>query len=149
MTIIGVSGAGSCDEQVAAIARQVGELIAQKGAAVVCGGLGGVMEAAAAGACAYGGLTIGLLPGGNRRDANPHIKIPIVTDLGHARNAVLAQTAQGLVAVAGEYGTLSEISMALKLGKPVVALGKWGALEGVQSANSPEEAVETVFAQID
>lgn len=148
MTIIGVAGAGSCDEQVAAIARRVGQLIAEKGAVLVCGGLGGVMEAAAAGASEKGGHTIGLLPGSSRHEANPYIKIPIVTGLGHARNAVLAQTAQGLVAVDGEYGTLSEISMALKMGKPVVALGKWGALEGVQSANTPEEAVETVFAQI-
>jgi len=88
MTIIGVIGAGSCSDEQAALAGKVGELVAARGAALVCGGLGGVMQAAARGAAARGGLTIGILPGSRRDEANPDIAVPIVTDLGHARNAL-------------------------------------------------------------
>ncbi len=148
LTVIGVIGSGSCDEGVSEQAHKVGELIAERGAALVCGGLGGVMEAAARGACGKGGFTIGILPGSSRRDANPYIKLPVVTDMGHARNVVLAHTAQALIAVAGEYGTLSEISIALKLGKPVASLGRWSGIDGVIRVETPEEAVESIFARI-
>ncbi|MBI4828490.1 MAG: TIGR00725 family protein [Nitrospinae bacterium] len=145
LTIIGVIGGGSCSTAEAALASRVGELIAGRGAALVCGGLGGVMEAAARGAAGNGGLTIGIMPGSRREEANPGIAIPIVTDLGHARNALIVHTAQALIAVAGEYGTLSEIAIALKLGKTVVTLGGWTDIRGVIAASSPEEAVEKAF----
>ncbi|MDH5509857.1 MAG: TIGR00725 family protein, partial [Nitrospinota bacterium] len=120
MTVIGVVGAGSCDEKIDRLAHRVGELIAKRGAAMVCGGLGGVMEAASRGAAENGGVTIGVLPGGGREDANPYINLPLVTDMGHARNVIIAHTAQALIAISGGYGSLSEISIGLKLGKPVI-----------------------------
>ncbi len=143
--IIGVIGAGACAADVSCVAQKVGELIAGRGAMLVCGGLGGVMESAAKGASGNGGVTIGILPGDNRDDCNEYISIPIVTDMGHARNVIIAQTADGLIAIEGERGTLSEIAISLKLGKPVVSIGKWSRMEGVIAAQTAEEAVEKVF----
>jgi len=145
MTVIGVIGAGSCDEKTARLAQRVGGLIAERGAVLVCGGLGGVMEAASQGAAENGGVTIGVLPGGDREEANPYIKIPLVTDMGHARNVIIAHTAQALIAISGGYGSLSEISIGLKLGKPVISLASWGQIEGVIKVETPEEAVEAAF----
>jgi uncharacterized protein (TIGR00725 family) len=127
---IGVSGAGGAqgagaDDAALAAARVVGETIARAGAVLVTGGLGGVMEAAARGAAEAGGMTVGILPGERAGDANPWIAIPVVTDLGHARNVILVHTAEALVAVGGSYGTLSEIALALKIGVPVAAVGSW------------------------
>jgi len=146
--IIGVAGGAVCSKTAGENAREVGRLIAKRGAALVCGGLGGVMEEAARGACEEGGLTIGLLPGSNRKEASEYIKLPVVTGMGHARNVILAHTAQALIAVEGQYGTLSEISIALKLGKPVACIGGWDAVEGVISAATPKEAIEKVFGLI-
>lgn len=146
--IIGVAGGAVCDRTAGKLAREVGRLIAQRGAAMICGGLEGVMEQAARGACEEDGLTIGLLPGTSRNQANKYIKLPVITGMGHARNVILAHTAQALIAIAGEYGTLSEISIALKLGKPVASIGRWSAIEGVIPATTPKEAVEKVFALI-
>lgn len=146
--IIGVIGASSSDPDIEDLAERVGELIAKRGAALVCGGLGGVMEAASRGARRNGGVTIGVLPGADRDECNRHITYPIVTDLGHARNVIIAHTAQALIAVAGEYGTLSEIAVALKLGKTVAVLGKWGDIEGTIKVSSPEQAVEVVFSAL-
>jgi hypothetical protein len=115
---------------------------------LVCGGLGGVMEAACKGAKAAGGLTVGILPGSSRQDANPYVDIPIVTDMGEARNVLVVQSAQAVIAVSGEYGTLSEIAHALKLGIPVVGLQTWELTkDGVEDqaivrAETPHEAVE-------
>ena len=148
LIIIGVVGGGVCDKTSGKLAREVGRLIAQRGAVLVCGGLGGVMEQAARGAYEEDGLTIGLLPGSSRSQANKYIKLPVVTDMGHARNVILAHTAQALIAIAGEYGTLSEISIALKLGKPVAAIGRWSTVEGVILAATPIDAIEKVFALI-
>jgi len=148
MTVIGVIGAGQCDAGVSHQARRVGELIARRGAALVCGGLGGVMEACCAGAMENGGVTIGVLPGDDRSQANAHVAIPIVSDMGHARNFIIVQSAEALIAIAGEYGTLSEIAIALKLGKPVICLGSWNQIEGVHNVRTPEEAVEAAFASI-
>ncbi len=126
---IAVSGAGAGDDPGLAnamtLAEQLGAALARAGAVVVTGGLGGVMTAAARGAREAGGQTIGILPGACAADANPWITIPIVTDLGHARNVILVHTAEALVAVGGSYGTLSEIALALKIGVPVAALGSW------------------------
>lgn len=103
------------------------------------------MEAAAKGATEAGGLTVGILPGHRAEEANPYIQVPIATDMGHARNVILVRSADGVIAISGGYGTLSEIGLALKMWKPVVGLHTWPGIEGVQYVESPEEAVEKVF----
>lgn len=139
---VGVIGAGTCSAEVAGQAEEVGRLIARRGWVLLCGGLGGVMEAACRGACEEGGMTVGILPGVNPSAANPYVRLPIATGLDYARNVVLVRASQALFAVAGEYGTLSEIAIGLKLGKPIVSLGSWPALEGLLQVSSPEEGVE-------
>jgi len=119
----------------------VGRAIASAGAVLVCGGLGGVMQAAARGAREAGGLTVGILPGPSHRDANPFVDVAIVTDLGHARNAIVVRSSHAVIALPGEYGTLSEVALALKMGIPVVGLEAWTHLEGVIRADAPEGAV--------
>ena len=141
---IGVIGAGSADESLVKIAEEVGRLIAKGGAVLVCGGLGGVMEAAARGAQTAGGLTVGILPQARKQDANPHIDIAIPTGFGEGRNVVIARTADVLIAVAGEYGTLSEIAFGLRMGKPVIGIGTWD-IKGVMPAGNAEEAVRKAF----
>ena len=140
-TIIGVIGAGQVSDSGYAVAREVGRCIGEGGAVLVCGGLSGVMEAACRGCKEVGGETLGLLPGGDAETANPYVTLAVPTNMGHARNVIIAHTAQVLIAVEGEYGTLSEIAVALKLGKPVVALNSWPGIEGVIEAASAEEAV--------
>jgi uncharacterized protein (TIGR00725 family) len=148
---IGVIGGQFCSEEEERVAYELGGLLAKEGAIIVCGGLGGVMEAACRGAREQGGITIGVLPGPFRGDANPYVDYAIATDMGQARNAVIVRTADAVVAVGGEYGTLSEIAMALKMGKKVVALSSWeiaskGALDDkIIRADSPVAAVETVM----
>jgi uncharacterized protein (TIGR00725 family) len=143
---VAVIGAGTCSTEIRALAEAVGKEIAKKGAVLVCGGLGGVMEAAAKGAKLEGGTTIGILPGTCREDANPWIDIAILSGMGHARNALIAQSSDALIAVSGEYGTLSEIALGLKMGKPVLSLDcKW-EIEGVHRVKSPQEAVELALA---
>ena len=139
--IIGVIGAGSATPHGLLLAEQVGRLLAEQQVVVVCGGLGGVMEAACRGAFEAGGTTIGILPGADASQANPFVTLPIVTNLGHARNVLVAQTAQVLIAVEGEYGTLSEMAIGLKIGRPVIALASWPGLEGVVYVESAGEAV--------
>lgn len=135
------------------MAEQVGRQIARQGAVLVCGGRGGVMEAACRGAKAEGGTTVGILPGMDRQEANAYVDIPIVTGLGEARNAIVVRTADAVVAVSGGYGTLSEIGLALKMGRPVVGLGTWElrregkAVDGVDQAGTPEQAVDLALAR--
>jgi uncharacterized protein (TIGR00725 family) len=124
-TIIAVCGAGSADEATLAIAEDVGRRIAEAGAALICGGHSGVMAAACKGASAAGGLTIGVLPGAERAAANPYVQIPIVTNMGQARNVIIVSSAHVVIAIGGENGTLSEIALALKVGTPVVGLNTW------------------------
>ena len=138
---ISVIGAGTCDEHIYRIAETVGKLIAQKGAILITGGLGGVMEAASKGAKEAGGTTVGILPGFSKDDANAYVTIPVTTGLSHARNVIVVRSADAVIAVSGEYGTLSEIAIALKLGKPVIGINTWDSIEGVIRVNSPEEAV--------
>src|SRR4030042_7032865 len=109
---IAVIGASHCSAEEAANAESVGRELAKRGVGVICGGLGGVMEAVCRGAAAEGGLTIGILPGDSPRDANPYVKIPIVTGLGYARNSIVVKSPQAVIAVGGSYGTLSEIAFA-------------------------------------
>ena len=130
MFYVGVIGAGAPLEEDARIAREVGRYVARSGAVLVCGGLGGVMEQACRGAREEGGTTIGVLPTGSRQDANPYVDFSIVTGLGEARNSVVARSSDGLVAVGGSYGTLSEIAFALKLCKPVAAINSWKLQRG-------------------
>jgi uncharacterized protein (TIGR00725 family) len=111
----------------------------------VCGGLGGVMEAACRGAAGAGGTTLGLLPGTDRHDANPHVSVAVATGLGEGRNALVVRAADAVVAIGGGYGTLSEIALALKAGKPVIGLGTW-EIDGVQMAGDPEAAVQAALA---
>ncbi len=140
-TIIGVIGAGQVSEAGYAVAREVGRHIGESGAVLVCGGLSGVMEAACRGCSEAGGETLGILPGGDAATANPYVSLAVVTNMGHARNVIIVHTAQVLIAVEGEYGTLSEMAVALKLGRPVVALNSWPGIDGVIEATSAEESV--------
>jgi uncharacterized protein (TIGR00725 family) len=143
--VITVVGAGRCDQATASNAERVGSEIARRGGVLVCGGLGGVMEAAARGAKAAGGLTIGILPGIDAGDANCFIDIAIPTGMGQARNVVNVMAAGAVIAVSGGYGTLSEIAHALKMGIPVIALTSWAVSEDVLLARTPEDAVERAF----
>ena len=143
--IISVIGAGNCNNETYSIAEEIGKLIAQKGAILVTGGLGGVMEAASKGAIEAGGTTVGILPGFSKEDANKYVSIPITTGLSHARNIVIARSADAVIAVSGEYGTLSEIAVALKLGKPVIGIKTWENIEGLIEAESSQEAVNKAF----
>ncbi len=139
-----VVGPGACSAGVESDAEAVGRGLAEVGAVVVCGGLGGVMEAACRGAKAGGGLTVGILPGEDRAAANRWVDVAVPTGLGEARNALVVRSADVVVAVAGAYGTLSEIALALKIGKPVVGLDTWD-IEGVERASDPQEAVATAL----
>ncbi|HMA54950.1 MAG TPA: TIGR00725 family protein [Acidobacteriota bacterium] len=141
---IAVIGGSRPGRQAADNAYEVGRLIARAGAVVVCGGLGGIMEAAGRGAHEEGGLVIGILPGGSPADANPWIDVPIATGLGYTRNALVVMNADAVVAVDGEYGTLSEIAYGKIHGKRVVGLGTWD-VKGVDRAATPEEAVGTAL----
>jgi uncharacterized protein (TIGR00725 family) len=151
---IAVIGGSDASPQVAKLAEEVGREIARHGAVLVCGGLGGVMEAACRGASHEGGLTVGILPGENRQAANPYVQIPIVTGIGYARNLAVVRSAQAVIAIDGSYGTLSEISHALQGGIPVIGLNTWSlAIDGrtddsIITADSPEDAVNKAIALI-
>lgn len=144
--VVAVIGAGACDAAVARRAEEVGRLLAEAGAVVVTGGLGGVMEAASRGAARAGGLVVAVLPGDDPAAANPWARVVVATGMGDARNAILANTARAFVAVAGGYGTLSEIAFALKRGKPVVSLGSWEVDPRLVPARDAAEAVRRVLA---
>ena len=138
---IAVIGGSDVGPETAALAREVGREVAKRGAVLLCGGLGGVMAAAAQGAQDAGGVSLGILPQGDRRQANPYLTYTVATNLGHARNVLIAYSADALIAVGGSYGTISEAAIALKLGKPVLALKTAWDLAGVKRAGSPAEAV--------
>ena len=146
--VVAVIGAGTAADAEVAAAQRVGERLARRGVAVVTGGLGGVMAAATRGARSAGGRTIGLLPGSDRAAADPSVEVAIPTGLGEARNVLVVRTADAVVAVGGEYGTLSEIAFALKLGIPVVGLDTWQLHRrgqpdpGIEVASSPEAAAD-------
>ena len=146
MKMIGVIGAGSCNNDIYQLACEVGVGIAKMGAILVCGGLGGVMEGACRGAFEAGGQTVGILPGPDTVHANPYVTIPIVTDLGHARNVLIVRSSDLLIAISGGYGTLSEISIALKLKKPVIGLSTWPNIGEIKYVATPEEALNVTLA---
>ncbi|TQS39822.1 TIGR00725 family protein [Cryptosporangium phraense] len=144
--LIGVIGPGDgATASQCALAAEVGTLLARSGAIVVCGGLGGVMEAACRGARSAGGTTIGFLPGTEAADANPYVTIALPTGLGELRNGLIVRAGRAFVAVGGSWGTLSEIALAKRAGKPVYALDGW-EIPGLEPAPSPEEAVRRALA---
>ena len=151
---IGVIGGSSVSPEIAALAEEVGREIARRGAVLVCGGMGGVMEAACRGAGEEGGLTIGILPGDSRREANSYVQIPIVTGIGYARNVAVVKTSQAVIAIDGSYGTLTEIGYALQGGIPVIGLGTWSlsidgqADKNIIAAKNPRDAVDKAVSLI-
>lgn len=151
---VAVCGAGTAVPQEASLAEEVGRRLAERGAVVLCGGLGGVMEAAARGATAVGGIAVGLLPGDDRAGAAPHLTLALPTGMGEGRNALIARAADAVIAIGGEWGTLSEIALALKMGKPVVGLGTWDLGEhrapgpGPVRADTAEDAVRLAFERL-
>ncbi len=146
--IIAVIGAGRADAALSAVAEETGRLIALKGARLICGGLGGVMEAASKGAKSAGGLTIGILPYDTTEKANRYIDVPVATGFGEGRNIIIVKTSDLIIAVGGEYGTLSEISFALRLGKPVIGINTWD-IKGVIKADTPDSALNKASELLD
>lgn len=145
---IAVIGGSRCSPAEEAAAEAVGRAVAEAGAVLVCGGLGGVMEAAARGAVQAGGLTVGILPGTDPRDASPWIRVPLPTGMGEGRNVLVVRAADAVVAVGGEWGTLSEIALARKIGVPVIALGEPPVPQlGLERAASAREAVARALEQ--
>ena len=159
---IAVCAPGSATDDDLLVAGAIGRLVAERGCTLVCGGLGGAMAAACRGAKEAGGVTIGIIPGYDDRAANPWVDHVVCTGLGQARNTLVAATAQALIAVGGGWGTLSEIALGLRLGRPVVLVGGWAEvfasetgraliadLEGtIVSADTPEAAVEAATAAV-
>jgi uncharacterized protein (TIGR00725 family) len=143
---IAVIGGSTCSADIAALAEQVGVEIGRRGATLICGGLGGVMEAAARGACRGGGLTVGVLPSYDPRTANPWVDVRIPTGFSHGRNIIVVAGGDAVIALAGEHGTASEIALALTLGRAVIALNAWPDYAGVAQTHSPQEAVELAIA---
>ena len=141
---IGVIGAGTCPAGTYGIAKDLGFEIGKKGWTLVCGGLQGVMEGAARGCTEAGGMSLGILPGLDKRSANHYITVPIPTGLGDGRNVLVVRSSDVLVAVAGGYGTLSEIALALKAGKPVIGLKTWKEIPGVKYADDYLEAIQLI-----
>lgn len=151
VAVIGASNATDWELQTA---EELGRLLASQGCVLVCGGLGGVMNAAARGAERAGGVSIGILPGGDRNDASRHLTVAIASGFGEARNAIVARSADAVIAVGGEFGTLSEVALALKMGTPVIGLGTWELgrddldRDPIIRAETPEGAMEALSQRI-
>lgn len=143
--LIGVIGGRECSPEICNIAYQVGKLIAQNGFGLVCGGRSGVMEKAARGCAEHGGLTVGILTGEDKSEANAYIQVAIPTGLGIARNILVVRAAEGLIAIDGHYGTLSEIAFALQLQKPLVGIRTWNVEPEMPTAQSAAEAMEKLL----
>lgn len=146
--VIAVIGGSVCTEKVYDLAREVGREIALAGCSLVCGGLSGVMRGASEGAQEAQGEVIGILPGVDKEAANEFVSIIIPTGLSEARNTLVVNTADAVVALEGEYGTMSEIALALRAGKPVISLGNWNLSDDIITANSASEAVEKAIFSI-
>jgi len=144
---VAVVGSGDSEPELMPLASEVGSVIAGLGAVLICGGLGGIMESAARGAKANQGLTIGILPSYDRHSANPYIDIAIPTGLGHARNVLVAAAGDAIVALPGSYGTRAEVSLGLRLGKPVFGIRAWREIPGVTEIESAE-GLRKVLMQI-
>lgn len=146
---IAVIGGAVCSPEVSELAEEVGRQLALSGAIVVCGGRTGVTEAVCRGAKKAGGTTIGILPGKSRKDANAYVDHAVATGLGEMRNSAIIMTADGVIALPGAFGTLSEISFALMYDKPVVSLGSWEVSERIIRVGTPEEAVKTILRKVE
>jgi len=146
--IIAVIGGSEPDEKSLKIAEEVGSLIAQKGAVLITGGMGGVMNAASRGAKRANGLVIGILPTDNKAHANPYIDIPIVTGMSEARNIIIARTCDCAVAINGKYGTLSEIAYCLMFNVPVIGINTWDIGAPIKKASSAAQAVKIIFEEL-
>jgi hypothetical protein len=144
-TYVAVVGTSTPTAELAEAAEAVGRRLAERGAVVVCGGLGGVMEATARGVHAAGGIAVGILPGSDRTEANRYLTVALATGLGEMRNPLVVRSADVVIAIGGAYGTLSEVAFALRTAVPVVGLGTWD-LEDVVAAPGPDEAVELALA---
>ncbi len=148
---IGVIGGARCSPKMAELAEETGRELARRGAILICGGLGGVMEAACRGARQAGGRTIGILPGDDLASANRYVDIPIVTGMGEARNVIIIKSVQAVIAINGEFGTLSEIGHALRRGIPVIGLNTWSLsrddkrVDSIILAENAIDAVEKAF----
>lgn len=136
-----IGGSTIKSEEIRQIAFETGKEIANRGYVLVCGGMGGVMEEASKGAKSVGGLVVGILPGKDHLDANPYVDIPIITAMSHARNAIIVRTACCVIAIDGEYGTLSEIALAKVINKPVFGIKSWD-IDGIIKVNSAKEALD-------
>ncbi|MES0278722.1 MAG: TIGR00725 family protein [Dehalococcoidales bacterium] len=153
-TFVAVIGGSQASARELTLAEEVGRLLADREAVLVCGGLGGIMEAACRGARTGGGITVGILPGEKREAANPYVQIPVVTGIGYARNVAVVRSAQAVIAVGGSYGTLSEIAHARQGGIPVIGLNTWSLSRNSQEdksivlAATAAEAVDTAFELI-
>jgi uncharacterized protein (TIGR00725 family) len=147
-TYVAVCGPARATQDEVAAAEEIGRLLAQRGAVVLSGGLSGVMEASCRGAKSAGGTTLGVLPGTDRREANDYVDFSVPTGMGEMRNMLIVRAADALIAVAGEFGTLSEVAFALKVGVPVVGLGTWELskagerVEAFETADNPGDAVD-------
>ena len=146
LRLVGVIGAADAGPEILTAAEEVGSLLARAGCVLVCGGLGGVMTAVARGAKREGGLTVGILPGPGRDEANAYVDVPIATNMGNARNAVIAQACDCLIAIGGQYGTLSEIALGLALGKRVIGLRTWEIDPAIVRAGDAQSAVKLALS---
>ena len=153
---VSVIGGGEVTDEETATANELGRVLAERGHTVVCGGRGGTMEAVCRGATSAGGNTIGILPSGDRREANPYVDVAIATGLGHARNALVPLNGDGVVALSGSSGTLTEVGFASIYGRPTVVLEDGpidgldpAALAGLEIAPSPSAAVDTLERLVD
>lgn len=143
-THVGVIGAGECSPEIYNQANELGYFIGKNNWVLFCGGMGGVMEGVAKGCYKAGGITVGILPGKEKDSANPFITLPIATGLGEGRNLLVVRASDVVVSIAGGYGTLSEIGLALKIGKKVVGLKTWPGIDGVDYVETPEQAIDMV-----
>ncbi|HAM38781.1 MAG: TIGR00725 family protein [Elusimicrobia bacterium RIFOXYC2_FULL_34_12] len=141
--LIGIIGGSKCNKKTKKLAEEVGSEIAKRRHTLVCGGMGGVMEAVCRGAKKSGGLTIGILPGKSKEDANKYIDIPIITAMSHARNAIIVRTADIVIAISGSYGTLSEIGLAKSIDKKVIGLNTWD-IPGIKKIDSIKQMIEEI-----
>lgn len=140
-TAIGVIGTGEASEEEVNAAFEVGREIARRNCILVCGGMTGVMEAACRGAKSGEGLTVGIIPGETKAEANPYVDIPVVTGIGHARNIIVVRSSDAIIAIGGSYGTLSELAFALRLKIPIIGINTWDVSSEIKKAENPKEAV--------
>jgi uncharacterized protein (TIGR00725 family) len=146
--MIAVIGARDIDDEIFEIAEQMGQLLAENGYTVICGGLSGVMEAVCKGAKEKNGHTIGILPGNNPGEANPYIDVAIATGMGISRNLIIIRSSVAVIAISGGFGTLSELAFAMQLEKPVIGLRTWEVSENVEIASDPEDALEKLQSML-